>query len=114
PSGAAYGAATADAADHAAGTGDLPDAAVDRPGSGAGLHAGRAGRHSADPAARGAGGDDPVGRHPGHAGRAPVVQDVWPSIQAIIQAACNLITGIINTAMAVIRGDWSAAWEGVK
>src|SRR5690606_39405113 len=67
PSGAAYGAATADAADHAAGTGDLPDAAVDRPGSGAGLLAGRAGRHSADPAARGAGGDDPVGRHPGHA-----------------------------------------------
>src|SRR5690606_34785071 len=32
----------------------------------------------------------------------------------IIQAACNLITGIINTAVAVIRGDWSAAWEGVK
>lgn len=26
----------------------------------------------------------------------------------------NVIAGIVNTVMAVIRGDWSGAWEGIK
>jgi len=44
----------------------------------------------------------------------PVVAAVWTSIKTIIGGALNLISGIIRTVMALIRGDWSGAWDGIK
>lgn len=43
-----------------------------------------------------------------------VVQTVFDAIKPIIDGALQVITGIINTVMAVLRGDWKGAWEGIK
>ncbi len=43
-----------------------------------------------------------------------IVQTVFPVIQLVIQNALTLITGIIQTAMALLQGDWSGAWEIIK
>lgn len=38
----------------------------------------------------------------------------WDYIKAVIEGAILIIQGIIKTVMALIRGDWSAAWDGIK
>lgn len=42
------------------------------------------------------------------------VQDIWPSIQVIIETVMGVIAGIIETVMAIIAGDWGRAWEAIK
>lgn len=39
---------------------------------------------------------------------------IWENIQTFISAAISIIQGVIKTFTAVLRGDWSAAWESVK
>jgi len=43
-----------------------------------------------------------------------IVEAVFPIIQFVIENALTLITGIIQTAMALLQGDWSGAWEIIK
>jgi hypothetical protein len=43
-----------------------------------------------------------------------VVRTVFTTIGAVIRAALNIVQGIIRTVTAVLRGDWSGAWEGIK
>jgi hypothetical protein len=53
------------------------------------------------------------------------VRENWPAIQKAIEpvmtmisnlvgGAMQVIAGVIKTVMAVIRGDWGAAWDGIK
>ena len=44
----------------------------------------------------------------------PVVQTVFRAVGAIIGAVVPIIDGIVKTISAIIQGDWSAAWEGIK
>lgn len=43
-----------------------------------------------------------------------VVRVVWPIIKGVVIGAVNVIAGTIKLVMALIRGDWSAAWAAVK
>lgn len=43
-----------------------------------------------------------------------VATTVWGLIANTIEAAIEIISGIINFFLAVIRGDWSEAWESIK
>lgn len=43
-----------------------------------------------------------------------VVSTVFAAIQPIISAAVQIIGGIISVFTAVLQGDWSAAWDGIK
>lgn len=43
-----------------------------------------------------------------------VVQVVFPVIMSVIQTALSIITGIIQAFTAILKGDWSGAWEAVK
>lgn len=38
----------------------------------------------------------------------------WNLIVTVIGGALTLITGLITSVMAVLNGDWSAAWEAIK
>ena len=41
--------------------------------------------------------------------------DRWGAqIMGIVRTALNLIKNVIQTVLAVIRGDWSTAWNGIK
>ncbi len=42
------------------------------------------------------------------------VQDIWPAIQVVIETVVGVIGGIIKTFLAVLAGDWGAAWDGIK
>ena len=42
-----------------------------------------------------------------------VVKAVFELIGKIIADAVNIITGILNTFLGVIRGDWDQAWNGI-
>ena len=39
---------------------------------------------------------------------------IWENIQTFISAAVAVIQGVIQTFTAILRGDWSAAWESCK
>jgi phage-related protein len=39
---------------------------------------------------------------------------VWETIQTVVSTVIAVIQGIIQTFTAILRGDWSAAWEAVK
>ncbi len=39
---------------------------------------------------------------------------IWDQIKLVFQTALDLIASVINLVLAVIRGDWEAAWEAVK
>ena len=41
-------------------------------------------------------------------------QGVWDAIVGVIQIAMGIISGVINTIMAVVQGDWSGAWQAIK
>jgi TP901 family phage tail tape measure protein len=43
-----------------------------------------------------------------------VTKGVWSTLKGVISGAVQMITGIIRTFGAIIRGDWGAAWEGIK
>ena len=43
-----------------------------------------------------------------------VVVTVVQAIVPIVQGALNIVVGIIKTVTAIFKGDWSAAWEGIK
>lgn len=45
---------------------------------------------------------------------APVVTTVFEGAAAVITAAMQYIQGIIKTVTAIMSGDWSGAWEGMK
>lgn len=39
---------------------------------------------------------------------------IWKNIQTYISSAINVIQNVIKLFTAVLKGDWSAAWEAVK
>lgn len=39
---------------------------------------------------------------------------IWENIQTFISLAISVIQGVIKAFTALLRGDWSAAWEAVK
>jgi phage-related protein len=41
------------------------------------------------------------------------VQIAWSIIKAVISTTINLITGIIQTGIAIMKGDWSGAWNSI-
>ena len=43
-----------------------------------------------------------------------LVRRVFPQIVGVIRGAVDIIQGVIRTFTAVLQGDWTAAWEGVK
>lgn len=43
-----------------------------------------------------------------------IVQAVWPFIEAIVTGVINNITGIIKIFAALLKGDFSGAWQAVK
>ncbi|MES2459873.1 MAG: tape measure protein, partial [Armatimonadota bacterium] len=42
-----------------------------------------------------------------------VVGPVWDAVKTIISTALDAVLGILRTAMLVINGDWSGAWNGL-
>ena len=44
----------------------------------------------------------------------PIVQVVFEGMSALITDTVNAIAAIIKVVLAVIQGDWSGAWEGIK
>jgi phage-related protein len=44
----------------------------------------------------------------------PLFANAFQAIQPIIQGAMNVIMNIIKTVLALIKGDWSGAWDGIK
>lgn len=45
---------------------------------------------------------------------AAVIQFVWPLIQNQVASALRIIQGVIQIFTAVISGNWSGAWNGIK
>jgi TP901 family phage tail tape measure protein len=43
-----------------------------------------------------------------------VVMSVFTAVRFVVKTALDLIAGIIRTVMAVIKGDWSGAWNTIK
>ncbi|MEM9134275.1 MAG: phage tail tape measure protein [Actinomycetota bacterium] len=43
-----------------------------------------------------------------------VAETAWALISGIVQGGLDVIQGIIRTVTAVLEGDWSAAWDGIK
>ncbi|WP_424236312.1 phage tail tape measure protein [Bhargavaea ginsengi] len=43
-----------------------------------------------------------------------IVQTVWSIIQGLIQGALDFIMGLVKTFSALLTGNWSAMWEGIK
>jgi len=39
---------------------------------------------------------------------------VWEAIKFIVETTLNIIKGIVNTATAVLQGDWSTVWNTIK
>ena len=44
----------------------------------------------------------------------PVIRVVWSAISAQVQAAITFVRGVIQTVTALLRGDWSAVWNGIR
>jgi phage-related protein len=38
----------------------------------------------------------------------------WDSIKNYVETVINVVKDVINIAMALLKGDWQAAWDGVK
>ena len=43
-----------------------------------------------------------------------IAEQIFSKVSEVISVAMDIIKGIINTVLAIIRGDWSGAWEGFK
>lgn len=44
----------------------------------------------------------------------PLIKGNWDALVLIIQTAIDLIGSIISVALALLRGDWSTAWNHIK
>lgn len=44
----------------------------------------------------------------------PVIQRVWQTIAEQVDAAIRIISEVIRFVTAVIKGDWSGAWDAIK
>jgi len=44
----------------------------------------------------------------------PYVMKAFESMKGIIQNVMNVISSIIKAVLALIRGDWDGAWQGIK
>jgi len=42
------------------------------------------------------------------------IRVAWETMIALINAAIDIISGVIKLFLAVLRGDWDAAWEAIK
>jgi hypothetical protein len=42
------------------------------------------------------------------------VSTVWGIISTVISGALNVVTGLIKTAVSILKGDWGGAWDNVK
>lgn len=42
-----------------------------------------------------------------------IIQKTWDNIKSIITAALDIINGILDVFLAVLEGDWEAAWQGI-
>src|SRR5690606_19312556 len=43
-----------------------------------------------------------------------VVKIAWNNIKLTVKNGIDLILGIVNTVMALLRGDWEGAWDSIK
>jgi F0F1-type ATP synthase membrane subunit c/vacuolar-type H+-ATPase subunit K len=43
-----------------------------------------------------------------------VVEWVWPFVQEHVRSALETVRGIIKLVTSLIKGDWGAAWDGLK
>ena len=39
---------------------------------------------------------------------------IWNGIKNSVEMAINAIRNIVNIVLAVLKGDWGAAWDGIK
>lgn len=44
----------------------------------------------------------------------PVIRVVWTAIGAQVRSAITFVRGIIQTVTALLRGDWTGVWNGIK
>ena len=44
----------------------------------------------------------------------PVAMVIWNTLVSVTTGAIQTIKGILQTVMALIKGDWSGAWNGIK
>ena len=44
----------------------------------------------------------------------PVIRVVWTAIGSQVRAAITFVRGVIQTVTALLRGDWSAVWNGIR
>ena len=44
----------------------------------------------------------------------PLVMEVFEALQPVIEPAMKAIAAIIKTVLALIKGDWEGAWNGIK
>jgi gas vesicle protein len=42
------------------------------------------------------------------------IELVWGIISTVISGALNVVTGLIKTAVSILKGDWGGAWDNVK
>jgi TP901 family phage tail tape measure protein len=42
------------------------------------------------------------------------IDTIWEGIQGIVLGAIDIVTGIIQTGMALFAGDWAGAWESIQ
>ena len=43
-----------------------------------------------------------------------LAKNAFKTVSGVISGALDVIQGIIRTVTAIIKGDWSGAWEGIK
>ena len=43
-----------------------------------------------------------------------IAQTIWAQLQNVVETTIKVIGDIIKITMALIHGDWSSAWEGIK
>ena len=45
---------------------------------------------------------------------APVFEGVWQQVETIITAALDIIMGVVDTFIALFKGDWDGFWQGIQ
>lgn len=43
-----------------------------------------------------------------------VVESAWSYIRIVVETALGVIKGVLNTALALLKGDWQGAWNSIK
>lgn len=44
----------------------------------------------------------------------PIIKTVFGTIVSVVSGALNIVAGLFKTIAAVLKGDWSGAWNGIK